>query len=47
MDAAKIKEMINSIIEFIEEVIAAIKKAIVVTPGYENPDNFPADFPKK
>lgn len=46
MDAAKIKEMINSIIEFIKEVIAAIEKAIVVTPGYENSDNYPENFPK-
>lgn len=46
MDAAKIKELINSIIEFIKEVIAAIEKAIVVTPGYENPENYPDNFPK-
>ncbi len=43
-DAATIKEMINSIVEFLKEVIAAIKKAIVVTPGFENPDNYPDDF---
>ena len=47
-DAATIKEMINSIVEFLKEVIAAIQKAIVVTPvkkpGYENPDNYPENF---
>ncbi len=44
-----IKEMINSIIEFFEIVIAEVQKAlkgIVKVNGYEDPSNYPADFPK-
>lgn len=43
-----IRELLNSIIEFIKEVIAGVQAAldgVVKTPGYENPDNYPADFP--
>lgn len=42
-----IKEMINSIIEFFEIVIANVQKAldgIKKTPGYANPDNYPDNF---
>ena len=44
-----IKEMINSIIEFIEIVIANVQKAldgIVKVPGYEKAENYPENFPK-
>ncbi len=47
MDAAKIKEMINSIVEFFQILIAEVQKAldgIVKVPGYENAENWPADF---
>ncbi len=43
-----INEMINSIIEFIKAVVDGVKAAlagIIKTPGYANPDNYPADFP--
>ena len=44
-----IKEMINSIIEFIEIVIENVKKAldgIVKVNGYDDPANYPDAFPK-
>ena len=44
-----IKEMINSIIEFIEIVIANVQAAlngIVKVPGYEKEENYPDNFPK-
>ncbi len=46
-DAATIKEMINSIIEFFQIVIAEVQKAlkgIVKVNGYEDPSNFPENF---
>lgn len=44
-----IKEMINSIIEFIEIVIENVKKAldgIVKVNGFDKAENYPEDFPK-
>lgn len=44
-----IKEMINSIIEFFEIVIAEVQKAlagIVKVHGYDDPANYPDAFPK-
>ncbi len=49
MDAAKIKEMINSIVEFFEILIENIQKAldgVVKVPGYEKEENYPENFPK-
>ena len=42
-----IRELLNSIIEFIKEVIAGVEAAlagVVKTPGYANPENYPDDF---
>lgn len=42
--------IINDIIGFIESFLKELEKffaSIVEKPGYENPDNFPAAFPKK
>ena len=47
MDIATI---INDIIGFIESFIAELQKffdSIVKTPGYENAENYPENFPKK
>ena len=44
-----IKEMINSIIEFFQIVIAEVQKAlagIVEVKGYDDPSNYPESFPK-
>ncbi len=43
------RALLNSIIEFIKELIAGIEAAmagVVETPGYEKAENFPANFPK-
>lgn len=45
-----IQTIINDIIGFIESFLAELQKffdSIVKTPGYENPDNYPTNFPKK
>lgn len=50
MDAATIKEMINSIVEFFQVIIENVQKAlagIVKVPGYEKAENYPADFQPK
>ena len=42
-----LRELLNSIIEFIKEVIAGVQAAldgVVKTPGYANPENYPDDF---
>lgn len=47
MDMATI---INDIIGFIESFIAELQKffdSIKKNPGYENPENYPDNFPKK
>ena len=44
-----IRELLNSIIEFIKEVVAGVQKAldgVVKTPGYEKAENYPDNFPK-
>lgn len=48
MDAATIKEMINSIIEFLKALIAGVEEAlagVVKTPGYDKAENYPENFP--
>lgn len=39
-----INELINSIVEFIQKVMAAFDLAIEIRPGYENKDNWPDHY---
>ena len=42
-----IRELLNSIIEFIKEVIAGVEAALAgvkKNPGYANPENYPENF---
>ena len=44
-----IKELLNSIIEFIKEVVAGVQAAlngVKKTNGYEDAANYPDNFPK-
>ena len=44
-----IRELINSIIEFIKEVAAGVEaalKGVVKVNGYEDAKNYPDNFPK-
>ena len=44
-----IRELLNSIIEFIKELVAGVQKAldgVKQVPGYENAENYPDNFPK-
>ncbi len=44
-----IRELLNSIIEFIKAVVAGVEdalKGVVKVNGYEDPKNYPDNFPK-
>ena len=40
-----LKEFFNSIIEWLKAIIENVQKAIKVTNGYENAENYPDNFP--
>lgn len=43
------RALLNSIIEFIKELIAGVEAAlagVIQTPGYEKAENYPDNFPK-